>query len=127
MARMRQHLEETTGLVVLKWEMEMEIRGNPYTWTIQDRMISLLEEQARTQRIVCQYLMEQKHGKVAPTFGGNNGGSGSQGENGNQEESIHMGHTGNIPSQSQVASKATPRPYFPTFRTSQPREYNPLS
>lgn len=93
----------------------------------QDRMISLLEEQAKTQRIVCQYLMEQKHGKVAPTFGGNNGDSGSQGENGNQEESIHMGHTGNIPSQSQVASRATPRPYFPTFRTSQPREYNPLS
>jgi hypothetical protein len=64
----------------------------------QDRMISLLEEQARTQRIVCQYLMEQKHGKDAPTFGGNNGASGSQGGNGNQEESIHMGHTGNIPS-----------------------------
>jgi len=86
----------------------------------QDRMISLLEEQARTQRIVCQYLMEQKHGKDAPTFGGNNGASGSQvgNGNGNQGESIHMDHTGNIPSHSQVASKATPRPYFPTFRIS---------
>jgi hypothetical protein len=93
----------------------------------QDRMISLLEEQAKTQRVVCQYLMEQKHGKDSPTFGGNIGASGSQGGNGNQEESIHMGHTRNIPFHSQVASKATPRLYFPTFRTSQPRDYNPLS
>jgi hypothetical protein len=59
----------------------------------QDRKISLLEERAKTQQIVFQYLMEQKHGKDAPTFEGNNGGSGSQGGKGNQEESIHMGHT----------------------------------
>jgi hypothetical protein len=43
--------------------------------------------------------MEKKHGKAAPTFGVNNGASGSQGGNGNQEESIHMGHARNIPAQ----------------------------
>jgi hypothetical protein len=28
---------------------------------VHDKMISLFEEQARTQRIVCQYLMEKNH------------------------------------------------------------------
>jgi hypothetical protein len=90
-------------------------------------MIALMEEQSRKQRVLSQYLMEQKHGKDPPVFGGNNDASSSHGGNGNHEESIHKGPTGSVPSHSHVASRATPRPYFPTFRNTQQRDYNPLN
>jgi hypothetical protein len=55
-------------------------------------MIALLEEQSKHQGILSQYLMEQRHGKDPPLFGGNHDASGSRGGNGNHEESIHKGH-----------------------------------
>jgi hypothetical protein len=60
-------------------------------------------------------------------FGGNNDASGSHGENGNHEECIHKGPIGSIPSHSQVARRATPRPYYCTFRNTQQTDYNSLN
>jgi hypothetical protein len=51
-----------------------------------------MEEQSKHQGILSQYLMEQRHGKDPPLFGGINYASGSHGGNGNHDESIHKGH-----------------------------------
>jgi hypothetical protein len=84
----------------------------------QDIMISLMEEKSRKHCILSQYLMEQKHGKDPPVFGGNDDSNGSH---------HFKGPTGSVPSHSHVSSRATPRPYFPTFRNTQQRDYNPLN
>jgi hypothetical protein len=57
----------------------------------QDRMITVLEELSKHQGILSQFLMEQRHGKDPPLYGGNHEASGSRGGNGNHEESIHRG------------------------------------
>jgi hypothetical protein len=57
----------------------------------QDRMITVLEEQNKHQGILSQFLMEQRHGKYPPLYGGNHEVVGSHGGNGNHEESIHKG------------------------------------
>jgi hypothetical protein len=71
--------------------------------------------------------MEQKHGKDPPMFQGNNDASSSHGGNGNHEEFTHKGPRESVASHSHVASRATPRPYFPTFINTQQRDYNPLN
>ena len=43
----------------------------------QDRMIAIMEEQRKYQGILSQFLMEQRHGKDPPLFGGNQGVGGS--------------------------------------------------
>jgi hypothetical protein len=98
----------------------------------QDRMIALLEEQSKHQGILSQFLMEQRHGKDPPLFGGNHEASGSRGGNGNHEESIHRGQMeehrsndrGSIPSH--TISRTTPRSYMPTFLDTQRRDANAL-
>jgi hypothetical protein len=77
--------------------------------------------------------MEQRHGKDPPLFGGNHDASGSQGGNGNHEESIHKGHAEGhrlnegMLTQSHIASRSTPRPYMPTFLDAQRRDNNALN
>jgi hypothetical protein len=98
----------------------------------QDIMIAMLEEQSKHQGILSQYLMEQRHGKDPPLFGGSHDAGGSRGGNGNHEESIHIGHVGEhgpndgIPIPSHTASRTTPRPYMPSFLDTQRREANAL-
>jgi hypothetical protein len=96
-------------------------------------MIALMEKQSKHQGILSQYLMEQRHGRDPPLFGGNNDVSGSHGGNGNHEESIHKGYAeGNrtnegLPTQSNTTSIYTPRPYMPTFLDAQKRDTNSLN
>jgi hypothetical protein len=98
----------------------------------QDIMIAMLEEQSKHQGILSQYLMEQRHGKDPPLFGGSHDAGGSRGGNGNHEESIHIGHVGEhgpndgIPIPSHTASRTTPRSYMPSFLDTQRREANAL-
>jgi hypothetical protein len=98
----------------------------------KDKMIALLEEQSKHQGILSQYLMEQRHGKYPPLFGGSHDAGGSRGGNGNHEESIHIGHVGEpgpnvgIPIPSHTTSKTTPRLYIHTFLDTWRREANAL-
>jgi hypothetical protein len=93
-------------------------------------MITVLEELNKHQGILSQFLMERRHGKDAPLYGGNHEASGSCGGNGNHEESIHRGQMeehrssdgGPIPSH--TLSRTTPMPYMPTFLDTQRREAN---
>jgi hypothetical protein len=91
----------------------------------KDIMISLMEEQSKHQGIFSQYLMEKRHGKDTPLFGGSCDASGSHGGNGNHEESIHKGHAeghrpnDGTPIPSHTTSISTPRSYMCTFLDAQ--------
>jgi hypothetical protein len=96
----------------------------------QYRMIALMEEQSKHQGILSQYLMEQRHGKYPPLFGGSHDASGSG--NGNHEESIHRGHVEEHgPNDGMqfhlTASRTTPRSYMSTFLDAQRRDANVLN
>ena len=58
----------------------------------RERMIAIMEEQCKHQGILSQFLMEQRHGKDPPLFGGNQGVGGSQGRTSHDEESGHKYH-----------------------------------
>ena len=98
----------------------------------KDMITTFLEEHSKHQGILSQYLMEQRHGKDPPLFSGIHDAGGSLGDNGNHEESIHIGHVGEhgpndgIPIPSHTASRTTPRPYMPSFLDTQRREANAL-
>ena len=87
-----------------------------------------MEEQSKHQNILSQYLMEQRHGKDPPLFGGSHDASGYHRGNGNHGESIHKGHAEGhrtnvgTPIQSHTANKSTPRSYMPTFLNAQQRD-----
>jgi hypothetical protein len=108
---MQNHL--SLGQVELKLSFANFQRG-------QDKMITLMEEQSKHQGILSQYLMEQRHCKDPPLFGGSHDAGGSHGSNGNHEESIHKGHAeehrsnDGIPIPSHTTSRTTPRSYMPT-------------
>jgi len=98
----------------------------------QDIMIAFLEEQSKHKGILSQYLMEQRHGKYSPLFGGSHDVGGSRGGNENHEDSIHKGHVGEygpndaISIPSHIASRTTPRSYMPTLLDTKRREGNAL-
>jgi hypothetical protein len=96
----------------------------------RDRMIAIMEEQGKHQGILSQFLMEKRHGKDPPLFGGNQGVGGPQGGTSHDDESRHTDHVEEprsfrgTHSHSNIVSRTTPRPYMPTFLEAQPREKN---
>jgi hypothetical protein len=96
----------------------------------QDRMIAIMEEQRKHHSILSQFLMEQRHGKDPPLFGGNQGAGGSHRGTCHDEESGHKDHAEDTRSfrgthsHSHIASRTTPRPYMPTFLEARPRDTN---